>query len=217
MRATSASNSLDRPDVVGRPARLRSSGRSRSHSPRRSRSSPSSIDGDASSATTDPPDGIERAGDRERESTGSRPDVEPRLTGPHEPQERVQDGIVGPGRVGAEERLDRRVEVGPVGNLADPLDLIAVGADAGGPGRLDRTGEVGGRVHVRVRAVDRDLRDELGMGGQDRPETPVAGRLADEPEGRPAKEDGVATSLVGVDRHDDRPAAPGRRVQQRTG
>ena len=43
----------------------------------------------------------------------------------------IEDRIVPPGWIGAEERMDRRVEVGAVGDLTDPLDLLAIGPDAG--------------------------------------------------------------------------------------
>ena len=102
--------------------------------------------------------------------------------------EDVQRRVVGPRRVGPEQAGDRRVEVGAVGDLAKPVDLLGVRPDARGPGRLQQRDEVRARVDVRVAArdVDGDLADQLRMRRDHRPEAAVAGRLGDEPERRAA-------------------------------
>ena len=158
---------------------------------------------------------VEGARDRQRESSRTRTDVEPRLARPDEREQRIQDRIVGPGRVGPEERTDRGVEVGAVRDLAEPLDLLAVGAHARGPGGLDRPAEVGRRVDVGVGRLDRDLADELGMCLEHRPQPAIAGRLRDQAEGGAADEDRVPAPILRVDRHDDRPAALHRCVDER--
>ena len=124
---------LDRPDVLDRVV-LGDLEQPLEHRGRR-------IEGDDRTAGR-----IERTGDRQREPPRARPDIEPRVARPDELEERGQDRIVAPGRVGPEERVDRRVEVRPVGDLADPLDLLAIGPDPGRPRCLDRRATRSSRV-----------------------------------------------------------------------
>ena len=63
--------------------------------------------------------------------------------------------VVGSGRIGAEEGPHRPVEILAVRHLANAIDLLAVRAHPLCPARLDRGGQVGGCVHVGVRARHR--------------------------------------------------------------
>ena len=145
---------------------------------------------------------VERASQRQREPAGAGADIEPRIAGSDEIQQHVQDGVVGPRRVGPEERGDRRVEVLPVGDLADPLHLLAVGADAAGPGGLEDCCEVFGGIHVRIVPRGGHLGHAFRVSRDDRTKPTVAGRLSHEPEGGRPKQDGVPPG---------RPGRPGRR------
>jgi len=161
---------------------------------------------------------IERARDRECISPGPGADIEPRLAGSDEPEQRAKDGVVRPGRVGPEERIDRRIEVGPIGDLADPFDLVAVGPHAGRPDRLDRPGVVGGGIHIEVlggRVPHGDLGEQLGVRHEHWAEAAVAGRFGDQGIGRRPKKDGVAAAIARVDRDHDRSGVVGRRLHER--
>ena len=126
----------------------------------------------------------------------------------------VQDRIVGAGRIGPEERGDGGVEVCAVGDLAQSLDLLTVGAHPGSPRGFDRPSQVRGRVDIRVGAVDRDLADELWMRFEDGAEPAVATRFLDQAERGPADEDRVPATIVGVDGHDDRPTSLLRSLEE---
>ena len=158
---------------------------------------------------------VERPGDRQGEPAGPGTDVEPAIAGSHEVEQDRQDRIVVPGRIRPEERGDRRVEVGPVRDLADPFNLLAVGTHAFGPARLDGTGQVLAGVDVRIVPGDRQLEDEIRVRGQHRPEPAIAGRLRHEVERRLAEQHWIPAAIVGIGRDDHRPFANGRGVHQR--
>ncbi len=92
----------------------------------------SSIPVDGSIATTS----FDDPGERQGEPTRPRPDVKPRLAGRRvcHVEEGREHRIVAPIRIDPEEPAHRGVEVGPVGHLADAVDLLPVGPDLLGPG-----------------------------------------------------------------------------------
>ena len=68
--------------------------------------------------------------------------------------EDVERRLAGAPRVGDEQRGDRGVEVAALG-LAEALGLLAIGADAVGPGRLERRRVLRGRTGGRCRRLRR--------------------------------------------------------------
>src|SRR3989442_8805195 len=70
---------------------------------------------------------------------------------------------------------------------------------------LDETGEVGRRVHVRVRARHVDDRDQIGPGLDQRADAAVALELPGEIECRAGNDDGVRSPTTAVAGDDDRP------------
>ena len=141
-------------------------------------------------------------------------DVEPRLARPDEGQQGVQHRIVGPGRVGTEERADRGVEVGAVGDLAESLDLLAVGADAAAQdASIARARSAG----VSMSGLAPSTAISLTSSGcasrtGPRPRSPVASPTRS----KAAAGRGPGSGrVVGVDRHDDRPATLRRCLDQR--
>jgi hypothetical protein len=121
-----------------------------------------------------------------------------------ETKEHVEHRIVRSCRVSAEQRADGGVEVLAIRYLAEPVDLLAVGADPRRPVRLDGAGEVGAGVDVGIRTLERDLADEVGVCGQHRSQSAVAGRLGGERERSAVEQDRIATSVVRVAGNDDR-------------
>ena len=174
--------------------------------------------------------------ERERQREPARPgtDVEPRLVGSSELEERRERRVVGAARVGDEEAPDRRVEVGGLGSLANTLRLLPVGANPGGPCRQQRVRpgrrrrvahpscaasgrenrQVRGRVDVRVGAAHGHPDDPGGIRGEQRTEAAVAGQSRDvRPAGR-QQQDRIRRRVGLVARHDrDGPGARGRVAQ----
>ena len=82
---------------------------------------------------------VERPRQRQRKPASAGTDIQPGLTGPMKVEQGGKDGIVPAGRVRPEERVDRRIEVRPVGHLADPFHLLAIGPNPIAPHRFDES------------------------------------------------------------------------------
>ena len=178
----------------------RRSGCSRSRSPRRSRAGPPASTATRRARRRSRPTDRAR-GDRQGEAAGAGTDVEPRSPGRTRSSSAHQDRVVGPRRVRPEERADRGVEVGAVGHLADPVDLLAVRPDAGRPGPPPTARARSAGVSTSgLSPATGDLADELRVGRQDRTEAAVAGGLVGELEGRPRRSStGLRPRSVRVD------------------
>ena len=127
---------------------------------------------------------------RERQGipAGARSDVEDDVIRPHEAAQRIEHRIVDSARIRPEERADGSVEIGVLGRLPDPLDLLPVGSHPVRPRGFDEPREVSGRVDIGVHALDRYHEDELRMRLDERPEPSITPRLADQSEGRSGDE-----------------------------
>jgi hypothetical protein len=153
----------------------------------------------------------DREGQRQGVTAGAGPDVEPHVAGPGQLEKSVEDRFVAPVGVGEEEPGHGGVEVGAVRHLPDPIDLLAILADAIPP--LEG-GEVRRGVDVRVGAIDLDPLDEIVVLGEDRAQASVADGFVDQLEGFRAQEHRVGAASLGIARHDDRPVARARRGDQ---
>ena len=94
--------------------------------------------------------------------------------GPGERQERVEDRLVGPARIGPEEARHRAVEVGLVGDLAEAVDLVAIAPDAVGPGQLGQVRPACRHRGCRRRARPRRRAPDGPPGSGPRPRSPRA-------------------------------------------
>jgi len=63
---------------------------------------------------------------------------------------RFQDRVTGAIRVVAEDRAHRGIEVGAVGRLAEPLDLLAVAPDPVCPGELPHVRKIRSGIDIGV-------------------------------------------------------------------